>query len=404
MKIGAFAKTFNTKKSTIRYYTDINLLLPDNKGTYPEYNEACKADMIDIIRLKDMGFTIEEIHDLKVLERFYVNFTETNINTFHGIFDSKIQKHKEQIVKLEQQIVDIENFKKIVGSNKMIKPLGLDINLLQFLSCSCGHSFKVDQASIQDTSILSGILKCECGISYPIENGIIQPSSKKRQERNRDKQYEAFDFINSLGNHHLAQIKKIGQGMSEIIATWDKNKPIVFINADLDLLMMGFDDLFHEDGKYFFCASSYDGLMILKSKMELQKVKGHISFIHYHDRLPIKSSDLYIVDNVGNLLDYVQGNELGTDMLCVNHLFNRCEEYLLAHFFNNNIFKTAIDDHVKSFFLEKSYIQLLNGSGLTVTDEIEVGEFNYFKGMLPEIENIDVIKMKIKRLKPKTPM
>lgn len=404
MKIGAFAKSFNTKKSTIRYYTDINLLLPDNKSTYPEYNDNCKNDMVDIIRLKNMGFTIEEIHDLKVLERFYVNFTETNINTFHNIFDSKIQTHKEQIKMLEQQIIDIEHYKNSIGTHQMIKPLGLDINLLQHLSCHlCKQPFKVDQASIQDTSILSGRLTCDCSISYPIVNGIIQPSQKKKQERNRDKQYEAYEFINTLGNHHLAQIKKIGQTMSEIMANWDPSKPIVFINADLDLLMMGFDHLFHDDGKYLFCASSYDGLMILKSKMELQKVKGHIAYVHYHDVLPIKPGSMYMVDNVGNLIDYVQDNELGTDIKCVEHLFKTCDDYLLAHFYNNEIYSAKIDDKTKSYLLEANYIELLENRGLQLHKEIPIGEFNYFEGMLPDISDIDVIKMKIKRLKPKTP-
>lgn len=67
-RIGEFSYLFELSIKTLRYYDEIDLFKPSYKDPftgYRYYSENQKAELEKILRLKDYGFTLEEIKQLK---------------------------------------------------------------------------------------------------------------------------------------------------------------------------------------------------------------------------------------------------------------------------------------------------------------------------------------------------
>ena len=93
-RIGEFAKITNLSIRTLRFYNDLNLLVPEYVDVYTNYryygdNNLEEAKMIE--KLKDAGFTLDEI------KTNLGNFTEEK-------YLAKKQELYKKIYYLEEQI------------------------------------------------------------------------------------------------------------------------------------------------------------------------------------------------------------------------------------------------------------------------------------------------------------
>ena len=110
MKIGEFAKSTGVSIDTIRYYEKMDLLHPEMKNKHREYNEQDIEIMETILKLKQTGFSLQEI---KMLFEWSNNMDENKKLTEEEI-ESLLQireifKNKyEQMVQKEQQIKQIK--------------------------------------------------------------------------------------------------------------------------------------------------------------------------------------------------------------------------------------------------------------------------------------------------------
>ena len=106
MKISGFAKVYYLKKTTIRYYTSVNLLNPKSTGEYLNY-DACHDEMKYILKYKDMGFSIDEIVILKQSENSIVEENDHASEKVRAILNNKINEIETNIKKEESQIEDL---------------------------------------------------------------------------------------------------------------------------------------------------------------------------------------------------------------------------------------------------------------------------------------------------------
>ena len=96
IKIGDFANIFNVSVKTIRYYESIGLLIPkyvDIYTGYRYYDENNIYTMQDIISLKNMGFSLEEIK----------YFNKDKIK-------DKIVNYEQEILKMKEKIKILKQF------------------------------------------------------------------------------------------------------------------------------------------------------------------------------------------------------------------------------------------------------------------------------------------------------
>ncbi|MDD6224384.1 MAG: MerR family transcriptional regulator [bacterium] len=116
-RIGEFSYLYKLIIKTLRYYDEIDLFKPSYKEPYTGYryySEDQKEELEHILTLKDYGFTLEEIKDLKK------ELTEEKII-------QKIQELQQQQDLLDSKIKKLEVLKN-GGENKMKYKVGFDSN------------------------------------------------------------------------------------------------------------------------------------------------------------------------------------------------------------------------------------------------------------------------------------
>ncbi len=94
IRIGDFAKIFDINIKTVRYYESIGLIIPayvDIYSGYRYFNEDNVKRMNEIIALKELGFSLEEIK----------YFSEDDIK-------KKIRDYEEKILDIKEQIKDLK--------------------------------------------------------------------------------------------------------------------------------------------------------------------------------------------------------------------------------------------------------------------------------------------------------
>ena len=110
MKISEFATCTGLSNDTIRYYEKMNLLQPEIKNKQREYNEQDIVTIDTILKLKQSGFSLQEI---KLLFDWSQNTDQDkelskeeiqNLLRIREIFQNKY----EQMIQKEEQIKQIK--------------------------------------------------------------------------------------------------------------------------------------------------------------------------------------------------------------------------------------------------------------------------------------------------------
>lgn len=84
MKIGAFAKKFGVSVDTVRYYIELELLLPDKKASAQyEFTPSCVDDMAFINEMKQYHFTLQEIRQMLLLKRIADFTVAEDVNRYY---------------------------------------------------------------------------------------------------------------------------------------------------------------------------------------------------------------------------------------------------------------------------------------------------------------------------------
>ena len=128
IRIGDFAKIFDINIKTVRYYESIGLIIPayvDIYSGYRYFNEENIKRMNEIIALKELGFSLEEIK----------YFKESEIKNKILDYENKILKIKEQIRDLKELSIkgkEVLKMKKFVNDERVIGKwslLGVSANM-----------------------------------------------------------------------------------------------------------------------------------------------------------------------------------------------------------------------------------------------------------------------------------
>ena len=94
-KIGDFANIFNISIKTIRFYEEKGLIVPkfvDIYSGYRYFDEENVEEMIEILALKNLGFSLEEIKEF----------------SFDKI-PQKIKNLEEEIAKMQDKVTNLKN-------------------------------------------------------------------------------------------------------------------------------------------------------------------------------------------------------------------------------------------------------------------------------------------------------
>lgn len=116
LTIGEFSKFCQVTVKTLRHYEKLGLLVPnevDEWTKYRYYDIAQMQQLNGILRLKKMGFSLEEICELKDVGTFFPDIAQIQDKTYQV---------EEQIKQLKEQLTTLKNFEKSIrGIEKMGK-------------------------------------------------------------------------------------------------------------------------------------------------------------------------------------------------------------------------------------------------------------------------------------------
>lgn len=310
MKISAFATKFGVKKSTIRYYTDNQLLMPKKIGNAFHYGEDCVKDMVKIQLLRDMGFTIEEVQHLIFFERLHVHFSQEEQEIMLMIIQQKINELLAKKEKIEEQVASLSKYK-----NKITTPFndhlkGIPYLALSLLKCpKCNATPRLTDSQIQELEVVQGKLICSCGYEATIEDGILIASTsehkflvndyKKLMDGYPQANSQVMDLVTQMGNRLYA-------GTDEF---WEQGDVYCFMEADTELFMMGVLDKIRPEALYIVTQVNLDVLKKVKHAIEEKHIEGQFLFVKHNGELPIAHNVDRFVDLMSNALPLLVQNK-----------------------------------------------------------------------------------------------
>ena len=299
MKIGSFAKEFNTTPANVRYYIDLGLLIPDRNGSQYDFDEKCRDDMLFIKKMKGFGFCLKEVNTLLSIKRMTKFKDHETNNTFMDMLEEKKGQIRSHISELEQKVSMIDqSIMEVSNIRNSNKRTGVSLSFLDLLACpDCGRSLSFNNANIEKNQIISGTLQCSCGYSAVIEDGILVLSESPElniPESSLDTLIKdlSTEFIN-------LQIKAYHWLTGRTAFKQIKDK--VFITTDRFACGFLFENarFLSKENRYIVVYSSRSMLMHMKNRIdELDQEPNILYILDDSMKLPIKedSIDIFIDD------------------------------------------------------------------------------------------------------------
>ncbi|MFO7814382.1 MAG: MerR family transcriptional regulator [Halanaerobiales bacterium] len=195
MKISEFSNKYNLSNDTVRYYMKLNLLVPQKKGGHYQFDKECEKDIKEILRLKNMDFTLQEIKKILYFKRIGKLSSYQKNKYYQSLYKNKIEEIEERISGLKKSRDDLEEkINKLDKINKDEKTIfGISLDALSVFSCPvCNNELSLSAESVKNNQIIQGSLSCNCGKSLMIKEGIIydiNPPESKQVEENHIEKY-----------------------------------------------------------------------------------------------------------------------------------------------------------------------------------------------------------------------
>lgn len=291
MKIGQFSTENNVSIDTVRHYMNLGLINPEKIGGHYNFDERCQKDLEEVLSLKEMGFTLNEIKSIFLFKGLGKLTPYQEVECFKEFF---VNKHKEVTRQLEV-LPKIKS--KLEGKIKELSDkeysnefkIGVDIGVLNILSClKCSGDLILHEANISNNQIIKGKLKCKCGEEYLIEDGILIVNSKSQEKSNNlDREYiinhmDSYitEYINDTDPNYLNNVYK---GLEWSYKKLDfqklKNKVILDLGSGVGFLLRYIYNDLPDDSIYLAVDHDILGHKFLKKILEKADCKRKVIFI-----------------------------------------------------------------------------------------------------------------------------
>ncbi|MEG0132982.1 MAG: MerR family transcriptional regulator [Clostridium sp.] len=238
MKIGEFSKRYGVNKETVRYYTDIELLIPEKVGNYYDYDQNSIDDMDKIIELKEYGFSLNEILKILTLLRIAGVDSEKTVNRLSKLMEDK---RKELVIKkleYEEKIINIDKFIKLIGDTTKVvdNEFGLSLKFLNCIACpNCQSSIEIHNSKVRGNGIIEGGIACKCGYKGCIKEGIV--ISDDLNDKSSGPHNRINGDLSNVNPNLISLIKKTSNYIrSELHSEKLADKIILDLNADIFLV------------------------------------------------------------------------------------------------------------------------------------------------------------------------
>lgn len=345
MKIGDFAKQFNISTHAVRYYINTGLLVPTSRNNQYVFDADDIVDMEEIIKLKQLHFSIKETHNILSLKRIS-NFSNTSdANDYIDVLTAK----KTELLSEQYAIIKaIESINSEIDSvsrhvTKKTKKTGVPLSVMQYLYCPyCQKPLNFSDVIIEDQQILEGKLNCNCSYSADIIEGILYT---------KDSCVSPYDYpdLERRGYKDLtpANISLLQKSYKWIISRLNKidlaNKLVLESHLNAFCFLYTHFDLLEKNATYILVDSFPEIVNMYKDKIDsLNPGQNILYMVNCSSKYPLKHGCLDVH------LDYFASNEYS-----LFHEDSNLTETIMPYFADNSHI-------IGTFFFLKRNSQSLN--------------------------------------------
>lgn len=372
MKIGEFASSNNISLDTVRHYVDLGLLLPEKSGAQFTYDERCARDLVEILELKEMGFTLNEVKSIFTFKRLGRLTSYQENPAYQDIYKNRhhqltarldeLQKSKD---KLENRLMEFD--RENTGSCRH----GFDFKKLGLFCCpGCGCELALLDARITGNLITDAQLGCKCGKEHHIESGILFSGVNIRETSEFDGNQIA-DYIEATDEAYLQNVYR---GMDWIRRKLDPEslhgKVILELGSGSGFFLRHIYEDLPEDMVYIAVDHNINSHRFLKSALEKTGCRKNIFFVCSDFlELPLRAGSADLVLDLTGTSNYSFEHEGFLPELMMKYFKGDAE--LLGNYilFGNFTSDSLIKMQFRKNFKPGPIKQNLESSGFKIIDE-----------------------------------
>ena len=181
MRIGEVSRQYHISVDNLYYYINYGLLVPPKPRGQYIFNKTVLQDLEWILELKELDFTLREIHMLLSLKRISGLADSQDIEELKAVYEGKqefclqeINRKQEIIQQLDKKIAALKE-----NQSDKIPQTGVPVSALPLLCCPvCGSPLSLKDVEMNSRFLYSGTLSCSCGYQAQIQNGILMTPNK----------------------------------------------------------------------------------------------------------------------------------------------------------------------------------------------------------------------------------
>lgn len=234
MKIGAISKKLNIPVDNIYFYIKNGLIVPPKKGQYV-FDENTVRDLETLVELKEMEFSLKDIHRILSLLRVSRLEDQRDIDDLKSLYSGQAQRLERRIASLVAALDRLRA--KENEMEALISPApaakGLPLSTLALICCPlCQGNLALNEVSMSQDSIYSGRLACVCGYAAMIEDGIL--ITPNRNQSLYDKPEITRELYTDLPSRLISMFQKSNNWMTErLVKTGTRGRVILetYVNA-----------------------------------------------------------------------------------------------------------------------------------------------------------------------------
>lgn len=187
MKIGQVAQRYGISRDNLYYYINYGLLVPPRIDKQYVFDDETLSDLERILELKDLGFTLAEIH--RILSLFRISDMEKTgfREELRVIYAKRRRGCQEEIAHLERisgvLSQKIEALSTVDTSE--YRRTGLPLSMLGLIQCPhCKKPLAISNVTMDTEYIFEADMDCQCGYHADVRDGILL--TPNRYEGNDD--------------------------------------------------------------------------------------------------------------------------------------------------------------------------------------------------------------------------
>ena len=181
MKISAISKKYGVSKDTLYFYISKGLLIPRINGKQYIADETFERDLQMILRFRDWGFQLNEIHSaLSIIRKNPPGEEHEARHILSGILMQRSETISNEINDLEAKLVEIKKYTEELraedknSKGNANKKMGVPLSMVSMLRCpQCGGNLNFSNSDMSQTQIMNADINCSCGYKAKIRDGIL---------------------------------------------------------------------------------------------------------------------------------------------------------------------------------------------------------------------------------------